>query len=472
MNPVRGTGLAGIVWAYLPVVLIARPRSATCSRARPCGTGRRSSSRSPCRPCRSSSSAWSSAPRSRPWSPGAGWRRPCPAGPSWRSRPQGWRAPSCPGCECSSVPVAGGWWRGASRRRRLTFLPAALAIIADRALSTSIAFPGQPEMVLARFLASLVPRVRVGCLWERIGRPDWLPPARRPSPTRARRSPRSSPSAPGLPAGGRVPGGRGGDGGHPEGPVPACSVSEPPSAARPGRGPGAGGPGGAALGLLRGRRLRRRRPAPVLTHRQAGLPGGRPHGRPETLRPPGRVLRPELPPARFAPPTFVVAVPSAVPRRGGAPLRRVDAGAVVAVSGLFALWMGLSRTALLYVRPSTGTWLVVAGAVLVVFGLGLVLLGRRHPRRRGRRRARPPRRSGWVGCSPCPSPSPSPSDRTRSAPTPPGARAPTAPSLRAPRPGVVPERRLVRGPAPALRRSTSPGRRTTGGAGPAGRHAG
>ncbi len=60
-------------------------------------------------------------------------------------------------------------------------------------------------------------------------------------------------------------------------------------------------------------------------------------------------------------------------------MRRTDAGALVAVSGVFALWMGLSRTALLYVRPSTGRWLIVAGAVLVLFGLGVIILGRRRP---------------------------------------------------------------------------------------------
>jgi uncharacterized repeat protein (TIGR03943 family) len=60
-------------------------------------------------------------------------------------------------------------------------------------------------------------------------------------------------------------------------------------------------------------------------------------------------------------------------------VRRTDAGALVAVIGVFALWMGLTRTALLYVRPSTGTWLVVAGAVLVLFGLTLIVVGRGRP---------------------------------------------------------------------------------------------
>lgn len=57
-------------------------------------------------------------------------------------------------------------------------------------------------------------------------------------------------------------------------------------------------------------------------------------------------------------------------------MRRLDAGALVVLIGGFAAWMGLTDTALLYVRPSTGRWLVVAGAVLVVLGVVLLVRSR------------------------------------------------------------------------------------------------
>ncbi len=57
----------------------------------------------------------------------------------------------------------------------------------------------------------------------------------------------------------------------------------------------------------------------------------------------------------------------------------MDAGALVVLIGGFAAWMGLTDTALLYVRPSTGRWLVVAGAGLVVLGVVLLVRGRRTP---------------------------------------------------------------------------------------------
>jgi uncharacterized membrane protein YraQ (UPF0718 family) len=45
--------------------------------------------------------------------------------------------------------------------------------------ATAVAFPRDPEMVLARFVASLLVACAMGWLWQRLGRTDWLrPPAR------------------------------------------------------------------------------------------------------------------------------------------------------------------------------------------------------------------------------------------------------------------------------------------------------
>lgn len=80
-----------------------------------------------------------------------------------------------PGCECSSVPVAGRLVeRGAPQAAALTFLLAAPAINPVVLVSTAVAFPGRPEMVLARFVASFVTAVTVGLLWSRFAAPDWL----------------------------------------------------------------------------------------------------------------------------------------------------------------------------------------------------------------------------------------------------------------------------------------------------------
>lgn len=84
-----------------------------------------------------------------------------------------------PGCECASVPVAGGLMRrGVAPAAALTFLLAAPAINPVVVVATVVAFPGQPEMALARFLASLGAAVGVGWLWAAFGRAEWLRPPR------------------------------------------------------------------------------------------------------------------------------------------------------------------------------------------------------------------------------------------------------------------------------------------------------
>jgi uncharacterized repeat protein (TIGR03943 family) len=55
-------------------------------------------------------------------------------------------------------------------------------------------------------------------------------------------------------------------------------------------------------------------------------------------------------------------------------VRRPDAGALVVLTGIFALWIGLTDAALLYVRPTARVWLVLAGATLVLIGLALLVL--------------------------------------------------------------------------------------------------
>ncbi|MFF7369148.1 permease [Streptomyces tricolor] len=84
-----------------------------------------------------------------------------------------------PGCECASVPVAGALVRrGVTPAAALAFLLSAPAVNPVVLTATAVAFPGQPQMVLARFLASLLVACAMGWLWQRLGRADWLrPPA-------------------------------------------------------------------------------------------------------------------------------------------------------------------------------------------------------------------------------------------------------------------------------------------------------
>ena len=80
-----------------------------------------------------------------------------------------------PGCECASVPIAGSLIRrGVAPAAALTFLLAAPAINPVVMIATAVAFAGQPEMVLARFAASLAASVVIGWIWVRFGRTEWL----------------------------------------------------------------------------------------------------------------------------------------------------------------------------------------------------------------------------------------------------------------------------------------------------------
>jgi uncharacterized membrane protein YraQ (UPF0718 family) len=80
-----------------------------------------------------------------------------------------------PGCECGAVPIAGSLIRrGVTPAAALAFLLAAPAINPIVLTATAVAFPGNPEMVLARGLASLVVAVLMGWLWLRLGRSEWI----------------------------------------------------------------------------------------------------------------------------------------------------------------------------------------------------------------------------------------------------------------------------------------------------------
>ena len=81
------------------------------------------------------------------------------------------------------MPVAGALVRrGVTPAAALAFLLSAPAINPIVLTTTAVAFPGNPEMILARFTASLLVACAMGWLWQWLGRTDWLrPPAHRSS---------------------------------------------------------------------------------------------------------------------------------------------------------------------------------------------------------------------------------------------------------------------------------------------------
>jgi uncharacterized membrane protein YraQ (UPF0718 family) len=168
-------GLAGLVWAYIPVVLIARGSFGYLFE----GQALRNWSTIfvsltlqaiPFLVLGTVLSAAISALVPATWIAKAVPRRTILAVPA-----AGVAGALLPGCECSSVPVAGRLVaRGIPQGAALTFLLAAPAINPIVMVSTAVAFPGQPEMVLARFIASLVTALVVGFVWSGLARPDWL----------------------------------------------------------------------------------------------------------------------------------------------------------------------------------------------------------------------------------------------------------------------------------------------------------
>ncbi|GAA4942506.1 permease [Actinoplanes utahensis] len=86
-----------------------------------------------------------------------------------------------PGCECGAVPIAGSLIRrGVTPAAALAFLLAAPAINPIVLTATAVAFPDDPEMVLARGLASLAVAMVMGWLWLRLGRTEWIKLPHRP----------------------------------------------------------------------------------------------------------------------------------------------------------------------------------------------------------------------------------------------------------------------------------------------------
>ncbi|GAA3776010.1 permease [Streptomyces coacervatus] len=94
-----------------------------------------------------------------------------------------------PGCECASVPVANSLIRrGVTPAAAFAFLLSAPAINPIVLTATAVAFPGNPAMVAARLLASLVTAAAMGWLWLWLGREEWLRPAVRHAGHRPGRS--------------------------------------------------------------------------------------------------------------------------------------------------------------------------------------------------------------------------------------------------------------------------------------------
>jgi uncharacterized membrane protein YraQ (UPF0718 family) len=73
------------------------------------------------------------------------------------------------------VPIAGRLVsRGAAPAAALAFLLSAPAVNPVVLVSTAVAFPGRPEVVAARLVASLLAAIVVGLVWSRFGRDELL----------------------------------------------------------------------------------------------------------------------------------------------------------------------------------------------------------------------------------------------------------------------------------------------------------
>jgi uncharacterized membrane protein YraQ (UPF0718 family) len=80
-----------------------------------------------------------------------------------------------PGCECASVPVSRRLiQQGVPASAALAFLLAAPAVNPIVLVATAVAFPGRADVVLARFLGSLVTAIAMGWLWARFGKLEWM----------------------------------------------------------------------------------------------------------------------------------------------------------------------------------------------------------------------------------------------------------------------------------------------------------
>ena len=102
-------------------------------------------------------------------------RRVLPRNPMLAVPVAGLAGVTLPGCECASVPLARRvMQQGVPPAVALTFLLAAPAVNPVVLVATAVAFPGDLEMVPARFLGSLLTATAVGWLWARVGRTEWI----------------------------------------------------------------------------------------------------------------------------------------------------------------------------------------------------------------------------------------------------------------------------------------------------------
>ncbi|MBU2669195.1 permease [Actinoplanes bogorensis] len=109
------------------------------------------------------------------------WARALPSHPALAVPTAGLAGVVLPGCECGSVPIAGSLIRrGVTPAAALAFLLAAPAINPIVLTATVIAFPGRPEMAVARGVASLAVAVLIGWLWLRLGKTEWIRLPHRP----------------------------------------------------------------------------------------------------------------------------------------------------------------------------------------------------------------------------------------------------------------------------------------------------
>lgn len=111
----------------------------------------------------------------------SGWlAKALPSRPSLAVPVAGLAGVALPGCECGSVPIAGRLVaRGAPPAAAMAFLLSAPAINPVVLVATAVAFPGQPKVWIARFIASLATAIVVGLIWIKVGRESWYERARR-----------------------------------------------------------------------------------------------------------------------------------------------------------------------------------------------------------------------------------------------------------------------------------------------------
>ncbi len=103
------------------------------------------------------------------------WKKALPKNPALAVPVASCAGIALPGCECASVPVTNGLIaRGVTPAAALAFLLSAPAINPVVLASTFVAFPGEPMMMVARFVASLATAMVMGWLWLRFGKSEWL----------------------------------------------------------------------------------------------------------------------------------------------------------------------------------------------------------------------------------------------------------------------------------------------------------